>query len=69
MEYVVKKSFLWTNRWRKSIIPLLIATPVATPSQGTWIDIVTENHALRAQPTDKSVICKQITVGCTDVQN
>ena len=39
------------------------------PSQGTWIDIVTENHALREQPTDKSVICKQITVSCTDVQN
>ena len=69
IEYVVKTSYLWTNRWRKSIIPRLIATPVATPSQGTWIDIVTENHALRAQLTDKSVICKQITVGCTDVQN
>ena len=69
IEYVVKTSYLWTNRWRKSIIPRLIATPDATPSQGTWIDIVTENHTLRAQLTDKSVICKQITVGCTDVQN
>ena len=27
-----------------------------TPSQGTWIDVVIGNHALCAQPTDKSVI-------------
>ena len=28
-----------------------------TSSQGTWIDIVIGNHELRAQPTDKSIIC------------